>query len=173
MKLLEDFTLYFTAMYAAIWILSQIEKEFMIRNSNSLCEVYDLRSLKVFKVLRVLTTLAAGAEITLFGSQSQNDFFLKIFFGMALILSGLSLRILAIRSLGQFWSFHVVRYVDQPLIKSGIYRYISQPAYLGNIHLVGIYLAFGALLTTVIATVWLIAFGAYRIQVERTHNLCL
>lgn len=171
MKLLEDFTLYFTAMYAAIWILSQIEKEFMIRNSESSCEVYDRQSLKVFKVLRILTSLSASAEITLF--ESQNDFFMKLPFGMALILSGLTFRILAIRRLGQFWSFHVVRYVEQPLIKSGIYRHISHPAYLGNIYLVGIYLAFGALFTTAIATVWLIAFGAYRIQVERAHNLCL
>ena len=138
MKLLEDFTLCFTAIYAAIWILTWIENEFRIRNSESPCEVYDRRSLKVFKVLRVLTSLSAGVEVAFF--RSQGDFLLKLLFGMALILSGLTFRILAIRSLGQFWSFHVVRYVDQPLIKSGIYRHISQPAYLGNIYLIGIYL---------------------------------
>ena len=171
MKQLEDITFYFTAMCASVWIITQIENKFRVRNHEGPCEVYDLRSLKVFKTLRVLSSLAATAEVSFFGN--QNDFILKLFFGMVLILSGLILRILAIRGLGQFWSFHVVRYVDQPLIKSGIYKHISQPAYLGNIYLVGIYLAFGALLTTAIAAVWLIAFGVYRIQVERVHNLCL
>ncbi len=171
MKQLEDITFYFTAMCASVWIITQIENKFRVRNHKEPCEVYDLRSLKVFKTLRVLSSLAASAELSLFGS--QNDFFLKLFFGMVLILFGLIFRILAIRGLGQFWSFHVVRYADQPLITSGIYRHISQPAYLGNIYLVGIYLAFGALLTTAIAIVWLIAFGVYRIQVERAHNLCL
>jgi len=158
-------------MCAVIWVITQIEKEFMIRNSENPCEIYDLRSLEVFKALRVFTSLVAGVEVTLFGTQSA--FFLKLPFGVALILSGLIFRILAIRSLGEFWSFHVVRYVDQPLVKSGIYRHISQPAYLGNIYLIGIYLAFGALLTTAIATVWIIAFAAYRIQIERAHKLCL
>ena len=171
MKQLEYITFYFAAMCATVWIITQIENKFRVRNHEDPCEVYDIRSLKAFKTLRVLTSFAAGAEVTLFGS--QNYFFLKLLFGMALILSGLIFRILAIRSLGQFWSFHVVRYVDQPLIKNGIYRHISQPAYLGNIYLVGIYLSFGALFATAIAAIWLIAFGVYRIQIERKHNLCL
>lgn len=171
METLAGITFYFSVMCATFWIITQTENKLRVRNHERPCEVYDRRSLKVFKALRLISSLAVSAEITLF--RSQNDFYLKSLFCLVLILSGLTLRILAIRSLGQFWSFHVVRYADQPLIKSGIYRHISQPAYLGNIYLVGIYLAVGALLTTAITAVWLIAFGAYRIQVERAHKLCL
>ncbi len=171
MKPLENFILYSLVMFSVIWFLYRIENKFRIHNTERPCKVYDRRSLKVFKTLRVLSTLAAAAEVTIVGNQT--NFYLNVPFGVVLILFGLIIRILSIRSLGQYWSFHVVRYSDQPLIKCGIYKYISQPAYIGNIYLIGIYLIFDAILTTAMSIVWLFVFCAYRIQVEKEHNLCL
>ncbi len=51
--------------------------------------------------------------------------------GMSFLLVGLTLRILARRSLGKHFSYALRTINGHTLVKHGIYRYIRHPAYLG------------------------------------------
>ncbi|MFE4518173.1 methyltransferase family protein, partial [Kitasatospora sp. NPDC056783] len=42
-----------------------------------------------------------------------------------------ALRLVAIRTLGRFYSHHVVRYSDHSIVSTGPYRYMRHPAYTG------------------------------------------
>lgn len=160
----------FIAITSLIIIFTKVENRYRVENSATPSIVYDRDSLRYFKTFRIILTAAAAAEAAVFVWHG-NNFQIRLI-GIALFFSGLLLRIGAIKTLGKYWSFHVVRYVDQPLVRTGIYRFISHPAYFGNIYLIGIYLAFGAIFTALVATVLVTWFGIYRVRLERINNLC-
>jgi len=55
------------------------------------------------------------------------------------------LRISAIRTLGELWSYRIEIKEGHKLVKSGIYKYLKHPAYLGNVYLIGILSLFNPL----------------------------
>jgi protein-S-isoprenylcysteine O-methyltransferase Ste14 len=87
--------------------------------------------------------------------------------GIALMCSGVALRIWSIRTLGRYFTFVVMTSTDQPVITSGPYRFVRHPGYLGvMLVLVGIGISYGNLLSLA-ALVLIPAVGfVYRIQVE-------
>jgi len=54
------------------------------------------------------------------------------FFGFVIILIGLSIRLLAIRTLAEQFTYTVKIISNHKLITSGIYKYIRHPSYLGQ-----------------------------------------
>lgn len=159
----------FLILYYSIIFLSVIEKKFLIPNyfsANSL--IVDSKSLKWFKNARFSSTLLAALECSIYSNWSVGLFILSGLF----VFLGLFLRISAIRSLGPFWSYHVVRYPEQPIIKKGIYRLVPHPAYMGNIFLVGLYLLVGAKFTSFITFIWVALFALHRISLEQRYQLC-
>ncbi len=50
---------------------------------------------------------------------------------IAVSAGAVALRLVAIRTLGRFYSHHVVRYSDHTIVSTGPYRYMRHPAYTG------------------------------------------
>ncbi|MER5866260.1 isoprenylcysteine carboxylmethyltransferase family protein [Kitasatospora sp. NPDC002040] len=50
---------------------------------------------------------------------------------IAVSVGAVALRLVAIRTLGRFYSHHVVRYSDHSVVTTGPYRYVRHPAYTG------------------------------------------
>ncbi|MDL1979717.1 MAG: hypothetical protein LWX52_16820 [Deltaproteobacteria bacterium] len=159
----------FSVLYYSIMILSVLEKK--ARTSNSFTApslIIDDKSLKWFKYARLSSTFLAALECSIYPAWNPWLFILAA----PIVIFGFFLRVSAIRTLGPFWSFHVVKYPEQPIIKKNIYRFVPHPAYMGNIFLVGLYLFVGAEFTSCITFFWLILFALHRISLEQRYQLC-
>jgi protein-S-isoprenylcysteine O-methyltransferase Ste14 len=86
--------------------------------------------------------------------------------GAVLFVAGVALREKAIRTLGRFYSHHVVRRTDQVAVTSGPYRLVRHPAYAGMVvaH-VGLVACFPRA-AAVVAVCALIAAIVWRLRVE-------
>jgi protein-S-isoprenylcysteine O-methyltransferase Ste14 len=84
--------------------------------------------------------------------------------GLAAALSGVALRIAALRALGQDYSYVAER--PTSVCTRGVYRYVRHPAYLGTcLYAIAAPLAFSSPIAALLAPVALVAI-AYRIQIE-------
>jgi protein-S-isoprenylcysteine O-methyltransferase Ste14 len=90
-----------------------------------------------------------------------------------LFVAGVLLRLVAMRTLGQFYSHHVIRRDDHVIVQTGPYRVIRHPAYaamlLGHLGLVLFFLNWASAILLVA-----LAFAvAWRIRVEERELLAL
>ena len=68
--------------------------------------------------------------------------------GVLVAGAGMILRRAAIRTLGDFWSIHIEIFDNQPIIKSGHYRFFRHPYYVAvMLELIGVSLFFNAFLS--------------------------
>lgn len=84
-----------------------------------------------------------------------------------IILFGLAIRIWAIRTLGRFFEPTVVIKPDQPIIKTGLYKYIRHPAYAGGyLCFIGCGIAFSNWLGLILIMILVFLGFNYRIREE-------
>lgn len=88
-------------------------------------------------------------------------------FGILLIIGGIILRCTAVLTLRRAFTFQVQTTDDQHLIKTGVYRFIRNPAYTGSmLSLLGVTLAYRSILATIsVFVICLLCYGI-RIHVE-------
>ncbi|SRR5258705_4285381 len=87
--------------------------------------------------------------------------------GIALMLSGICLRWLAIYTLGRFFTRKVMIFEDHRIVQSGLYKYLRHPSYLGFlIGDFGLGLAFSNWLSILIIFAPTLAAAFYRMHVE-------
>ena len=87
--------------------------------------------------------------------------------GVALLILGSLLRRWCFRALGQYFTGDVKASVDQPVIRTGPYRYVRHPSYTAGIMMfTGIGLALGNWFSFVLITIASIATYWYRVTIE-------
>jgi isoprenylcysteine carboxyl methyltransferase (ICMT) family protein YpbQ len=100
-------------------------------------------------------------------SAAMHDFsVLPFVIGTLLMVSGISLRIQAIKTLGPMWTHHISIVVGHTLVRRGIYRCLKHPAYVGNIYVVGMLLLVGAYITSVVGLLFILTFYSLRVPSE-------
>ncbi|MEZ0109606.1 protein-S-isoprenylcysteine O-methyltransferase Ste14 [Catenulispora sp. EB89] len=72
-------------------------------------------------------TVAAALFIMPLGTESP----IREAIAAAVFIGGVTLRLVAIRTLGRFYSHHVIRHDEHAIVSSGPYRLIRHPAYAG------------------------------------------
>jgi protein-S-isoprenylcysteine O-methyltransferase len=87
--------------------------------------------------------------------------------GAALIILGSLLRRWCFRTLGQYFTGDVKASVDQPVIRTGPYRFVRHPSYTAGIMMfTGIGLALGSWFSFLLITIASIATYWYRVTIE-------
>ena len=87
--------------------------------------------------------------------------------GLALLLAGITIRWVAIFTLGKYFTGIVVIKTDHQLVRSGIYKHLRHPAYTGSVlaHL-GLGLAFANWYSLLLSSVPYLLAALYRMRVE-------
>jgi protein-S-isoprenylcysteine O-methyltransferase Ste14 len=122
----------------------------------------EFKSLKLFKFFNILLCCIASGEISYY---SVHFSYLSIFASIFVAI-GFFLRILAIKELGNYWSYNIKIYKKHQIIQTGIYRYLNHPAYLGNIYILGFFMIFNLYYTSLITTFFILLFGIWRAKIE-------
>ena len=87
--------------------------------------------------------------------------------GLLFILLGISLRWLAIRTLGRYFTRDVAVSADQPVVQKGPYRLIRHPAYTGTfLTMLGVGLAITNWASLISLLICVILGHLYRVKVE-------
>jgi protein-S-isoprenylcysteine O-methyltransferase Ste14 len=87
--------------------------------------------------------------------------------GVALMILGSLLRRWCFRTLGQYFTGDVKARVDQPVIRTGPYRFVRHPSYTAGIMMfTGIGLALGSWFSFLLITIASIATYWYRVTIE-------
>ena len=84
-------------------------------------------SFTAFHTLHVLIYFGTAAEYLVL---QRPVHWLVTALGLVLFLISAAVRLIAIRTLGKFWSLHLEIREGHQLIRSGIYQYVRHPAYL-------------------------------------------
>lgn len=156
--------IWFSLLLLTAKILSSLEKRFIKASGKVLlCKIP--WSLHFFKISRTILFMFASFEAALF---PHDNIGLRIF-GLFLVIVGVYLRIASISALGELWSYHVCLKNHHSIVRSGIYRYLSHPSYVGNIHILGLTLILCANFSSVLALIFIIVF--YYIRVSEENNL--
>ena len=92
-------------------------------------------------------------------------------YSILLVISGVALRIWAIKSLGSMWSFNIKIYKNREVIRSGAYKYFNHPGYLGNIYILGIFSSFNLFWSAGCCLIFITSFGLWRSYYE--HKLLI
>lgn len=86
--------------------------------------------------------------------------------GVLLVLIGIAVRGIAIKTLGEYFSRDVETWSDQEIVRSGIYKYIRHPAYAGNIlQIIGFPLILNSYFSLTLSLITILGF-VWRIVVE-------
>lgn len=121
----------------------------------------DSRTLVPYALARI--SVCAGAA---FGPLTWSGWSAWLLIPSVLFVAGITGRQIAIRTLGRFYSHHVMRQDEHRVVSHGLYRVIRHPAYAGMLLANTSFTVFFLNPVSAVALVLLVAAVVYRIRVE-------
>lgn len=118
-------------------------------------------SLLLYAAARIATAAAA-----VLGPLPWDGWSWALLLPAAVFVGGVVLRQVAIRTLGRFYSHHVMRQQDHRIVTTGLYRFIRHPAYAGMLTAHVGFVAFFLNPVSVLLLVLLAAAITFRIRTE-------
>lgn len=149
------------ALNLSSFLLSKVEK-INIKKNEDLGNAFYIQSLVRFKKIRLLIYMFASIETVYF--MGNCTIFLIV--GSILVVFGMFLRIAAIKSLGKLWSYQIRIYEKHYIVTTGVYKYFRHPAYIGNIHIVGLVLLIGSPISSLLCLIFIVCFCFDRARIE-------
>ncbi|MGB4772888.1 MAG: isoprenylcysteine carboxylmethyltransferase family protein [Chitinophagaceae bacterium] len=149
-----------------IWFLSEMLISRLLRSGADDQKGLDKRSLRVIWITVVLACtsgvfIPSYLYLPIFSDPSMR------YLGLALILSGILLRILVIRSLGKAFTADVTIRKNHMLKTDGPYRIVRHPSYAASLlSFVGFGFSLNNWLSLVLITVLIVMAFLYRIKIE-------
>lgn len=116
----------------SIWFISELWLSIFSR-SNSIHETdYDKGSMKIIW-FTIAVAIDSGIVIQILFKFPISKLMILPYTGLLLIIGGITLRFIAVWSLGKFFTVDVNIQENHKIIKKGVYKVIRHPAYLGSL----------------------------------------
>jgi protein-S-isoprenylcysteine O-methyltransferase Ste14 len=115
-----------------VWFLSEILLNRLLRSGAADAKDRDKGSLG-FLWLTIGVANILGVFFSIFIRVPLSQAIAVPFSGLLLIVAGMIIRFMAIRSLGKYFTVDVTIRADHKIKKDGMYRLIRHPAYLGSL----------------------------------------
>lgn len=149
-----------------IWFLSEIFLSRFVKSRSTNSENLDKNSLRIMWTT-IIASIFTGVILMIYTDLPLSVSPLTEYIGLSVIVSGMILRIIAIITLGRFFTVNLAIHNDQRIIQKGFYKFIRHPSYTGSlISFVGLGLSFNNWASLVVISVPVILSFIYRINVE-------
>ncbi len=157
--------------FSYLYGLFEVVMNLRQRGRSSVATSGDKGSLRLLYALITLgyaLSFAIGA--TRIGRMAHWDVFFAV--GVAIALAGLTIRVLSMLTLKQYFTYSVAQTENHPLIETGLYRIIRHPGYLGQLMVfAGIAIALSNWLAVLLMLVPIAIGYGYRIRVEENFMI--
>jgi len=114
------------------WLLSEILLNRLVRSKNAKSKELDKNSLNLIWIA-IVASMTLGIVIAMYWAAPILNTNLLLYFGSVLIIVGMIIRFIAIRSLGKFFTVDLAIQDNHRLIMTGLYKYIRHPSYSGSL----------------------------------------
>jgi protein-S-isoprenylcysteine O-methyltransferase Ste14 len=114
------------------WLLSEILLNRLLRSKSKYAKELDKNSLNLIWIA-IIASMTFGILNAIYWFAPVIHTNLFLYLGSALIITGMIIRFIAIRTLGKFFTVNLALHTDQSLIRAGIYKYIRHPSYTGSL----------------------------------------
>ena len=114
-----------------IWFISEVILNRMLHSNKTDKQNKDKGSLLIIWVIVVFAVTAALATSMSFAMPIGPDNVRYV--GLVIIVLGIILRIIAVRTLGKFFTVDVTIRQGHQLVKTGLYKYFRQPSYTASL----------------------------------------
>ena len=149
-----------------IWLVTEILLNRLLHSKSTDRQHADKNSLPL-----IWATIIATIAIAVFISMK---FYLPVFFnsafeyaGLALIVIGILLRLIAVVSLGRFFTVDVTIRQGHKLKKDGVYKYVRHPSYSASLlSFIGFGISLNSWLSLLITTVAILTVFIFRMKIE-------
>ena len=150
----------------SIWALSEIILSRLLRSGQSDKKGQDKGSFRIIW-MTVGIANALGIFCTVYFNFPISSLIIIQYLGLFLILTGMTIRFIAVWSLGRLFTVDVTIRENHIIKKDGLYRIIRHPSYTGSIlSFIGFGISLNNWLSLVIITVLVSLAMHYRIKIE-------
>jgi len=157
--------LFFNIIYIC-WLLSEIILNRVLRSRRGDQPLKGKQSLTIIWIAAIAATVAAG-NIATYTRFPITDWVGIGWLGIGLILLGMTIRFIAIISLGRFFTVDVAIRQGHMLKKDGMYRYVRHPAYTGSLlSFLGFGVSLNNWVSLAVVVIPVTAAFLYRIKLE-------
>jgi len=157
--------LFALAVYA-IWLLSEVMLSRLMRSKEQDQQNKDKNSLALIW-LTIFIAIALGVYVSIRHRFMISAHSSILYVGLFIILAGVILRLIVIRSLGRFFTTDVTIRTHHFLKKDGFYKYLRHPSYFASlISFVGLGISLNNWLSLIIVVMAVFCAFNYRIKVE-------
>jgi protein-S-isoprenylcysteine O-methyltransferase Ste14 len=148
------------------WLLSEILLNRLVRSKNANSKELDKNSLSLIWIA-IIASMTSGVLIAIYWAAPMINTNLLLYLGSVLILVGMIIRFIAIRTLGKFFTVNLAVHGNHSLIKTGLYKHIRHPSYSGSLlSFVGFGLSLNNWISLIIILVPILVTFINRINIE-------
>ena len=158
---------YFTFWFGLLFLCMELYFNARYRNKKERKEAADKNSLSILWITIISAFVLGGFGWQFPAATIRQGQPYVYYFGMLLALSGLMLRLIAIRQLGKSFTVDVQIAQGQNLKRTGLYAYIRHPSYTGILMaFTGLAITFSNWISLAVILVPVFSAFAYRIRIE-------
>jgi len=149
-----------------LWLLSEIVLNLLHRSKMPDTKQLDKNSITIIWVTIIISITASVFVAIFINVPILNNNLLK-YTGVVMIVVGVILRLVAIGTLGKFFTVNLAIDNEHRLIDTGLYKYIRHPSYSGSLlSFLGLALYFNNWICLVVILIPIVSVFIYRINIE-------
>lgn len=150
-----------------IWVILDIRVGVIGKKTLDKKKVIEKKSKYIIIICIVIGMSFGPIAFSEFRNAFKDTFDFIRYVGLLVIGLGLSIRVIAIRQLGQFFSDHVSINHETKFFNKGLYKIIRHPSYLGEILIfLGVAIVYNHVMASMVALIIPTLGFIYRIEVE-------